>query len=98
MNKNIANLIAVAMLLLALMPGMGSATTIRNKRINTNLQLSRPKYRSIISVLLIVILSASVLISVVPFDAQAAGSDYTLKWYAADPAVNRGPYLRHMIS
>ncbi len=31
--------------------------------------------------------------SVVPFEAQAAGGAYTIKWYATDPALNKGPYL-----
>jgi uncharacterized repeat protein (TIGR01451 family) len=86
MNKNIVDPLAVAMLLLSLIPGMGSATTIKNKLINTNLQLSRPKHRPIISVMLIVILSMSVLMSVVPFEAQAEGGAYTLTWRAADPS------------
>jgi uncharacterized repeat protein (TIGR01451 family) len=93
MDKNIINPIAVAMLLLALLPGIGIATNIKNKSVNTNLQLSRPKHRSIISLMLIVTLSASVLMSVVPFEARAAGGAYTLKWYAADPTVNHAPYL-----
>src|SRR5512133_1065909 len=53
----------------------------------------RSGLRSILSLMLIVILSASVLISAVPFEAQAAGGAYTLKWYAADPAINKAPYL-----
>jgi uncharacterized repeat protein (TIGR01451 family) len=93
MNKNIVNPIAVAMLLMALLPGMNSATNIRNKLVNNNLRLSRPKHRPIISLMLIVTLSASVLMGVVPFEAQAAGGSYTLNWYAADPALNTGPYL-----
>jgi len=52
----------------------------------------RSGFRSILSLMLIVILSASVLISAVPFEAQAAGGAYTLKWYSADPEVNRAPY------
>jgi len=86
MNKNIINPIAVAMLLLALLPGMVIGTNIKNKLVNINLQLSRPKHRSIISLMLIVILSASFLMSVVPFEARAAGGAYTLTWRAADPS------------
>lgn len=79
MNKNIIDPIAVAMLLLALLPRICSATNIKNKLVNTNLQFSRPKQRSIISAMLIVILSASILMSVVPFEARAAGGAYTIK-------------------
>jgi hypothetical protein len=86
MNKNIVNPIAMAMLLLALLLGIGSAMGIRNKLMNINLQLNRPKHRSIISIMLIVILSASVLMIVVPFEAKAVGSAYTLTWRAADPS------------
>ncbi|WP_321420770.1 hypothetical protein [uncultured Methanomethylovorans sp.] len=43
--------------------------------------------------IVVCMLSLSILLSVAPVEVQAAGGAYTLKWYAADPAVNRAPYL-----
>jgi uncharacterized repeat protein (TIGR01451 family) len=43
--------------------------------------------------MLTLILSITILMSIVPFEAQASGGSYTLKWYAADPSLNNAPYL-----
>jgi len=80
-NKNIANPIAVTMLLLALMPVMCRFINIRNIFISTNLQLGKHRHWSLISVMLIVILSLSILISAVPFEAQAAYPEISLAPY-----------------
>lgn len=47
------------------------------------------RYRSII----LLMLSLCILVSAMPFEAQASGGSYTLNWRAADPAINTGPYL-----
>lgn len=43
--------------------------------------------------MLLLLLSMTLLLSVVPMEAQAAAGSYSLKWTAADPAVNKAPYL-----
>lgn len=78
MRKNIANIIELTMLLLALVPEICNFTNIRNRLIRNNLQLSRSRRRFIISVMLIIILSSSILISSVSFEAQAAGPKVSL--------------------
>jgi len=54
-----------------------------------NMLLSSVRYRSVI----LIILSIGILLSAMPFGAQASSGSYKFKWYAADPAVNRAPYL-----
>ncbi|MFZ2499074.1 DUF11 domain-containing protein, partial [Methanosarcina sp.] len=92
MNINNTNLAFISILLAALIPRTGEAATRRSILKNTYLQLDKAGLRSMISVMLIIVLSATVLMSVVPFEAQAAGGAYTLKWYAADPSLNSGSY------
>jgi uncharacterized repeat protein (TIGR01451 family) len=43
--------------------------------------------------MLIGILSITLLLTLVPVEAQASGSVYKLWWYAADPSLNTGSYL-----
>ena len=43
--------------------------------------------------MLLLLLSMTLLLSVVPMEAQASAGSYSLKWTAADPAVNKAPYL-----
>ncbi len=93
MNINNTNLAFISILLAALIPRTGEAAIRRSILKNTYLQLDKAGLRSMISVMLIIVLSATVLMSIVPFEAQAAGGAYTLKWYAADPALNNAPYL-----
>jgi hypothetical protein len=54
-----------------------------------NMLLSSVRYRSII----LLLLSIGILLSAMPFEAQAVGGSYKFQWYAADPAVNHGTYL-----
>ena len=93
MNTNKANLAFTITVLTSLMPDIGNATALRNKSKNTPLHFGIPRLRSMISVMLILILSMTVLVSVVPFEAQAGLNAYNLKWYAADPKLNNAPYL-----
>jgi uncharacterized repeat protein (TIGR01451 family) len=54
-----------------------------------NMLLCGVRYKSVI----LIILSIGILLSAMPFEAQASSGSYKFKWYAADPAVNRAPYL-----
>lgn len=54
-----------------------------------NMLLCGVRYRSVI----LLILGIGILLSAMPFEAQAVGGSYKFQWYAADPAVNRAPYL-----
>lgn len=93
MTKNHVNQTFISTLLTALIPVVDDTTALRNILRNIHLCLDvlhhRPKY----SLMLTLILSTTVLMSIVPFEAQAAGGSYTLKWYAADPSLNNAPYL-----
>ncbi len=42
---------------------------------------------------ILLLLSICILLSAMPLEVQAAAGSYSLKWYAADPEVNKGPYL-----
>jgi hypothetical protein len=50
-----------------------------------------PACWNVLSLLMTIALLSPQLFAVLP--AQAAGGAYSIKWYAADPAVNRAPYL-----
>jgi uncharacterized repeat protein (TIGR01451 family) len=43
--------------------------------------------------MLLLLLSMCILLSAMPLEAQAAAGSYTIKWYAADPELNKAPYL-----
>lgn len=93
MNTNKANLAFIITVLTSLVPYKSNATALRNKSKNTHLHFGIPRLKPMISVMLILILSMTVLVSVVPFEAQAGRNAYNLKWYAADPKLNNAPYL-----
>ncbi|NOR49079.1 MAG: DUF11 domain-containing protein, partial [Methanosarcinaceae archaeon] len=93
MIKRLQNLVVLAMLILAAMPGMVSTTTRTNRLMNSCRRLGRPGFRPAVSVLFSVLLSMCILLSLMPLEAQAEGGAYTIKWYAADPALNKAPYL-----
>ena len=93
MNKNYINFTFLSVLLSALISDVNNSTTLKGKLMNAHLRFSRLGFRSMTSVILIAILSITLLLSVVPFEAHAAGGSYDLKWYAADPTVNNAPYL-----
>ncbi len=43
--------------------------------------------------IILLLLSMCILLSAMPLEAQAVAGSYTIKWYAADPELNKAPYL-----
>ena len=93
MTKNHVNPTFISTLLTALIPVMDDAAALRNILRNIHLHLEVLHHRTKYSLMLTLILSTAILMSIVPFEAQASGGSYTLKWYAADPSLNNAPYL-----
>jgi len=96
-NKNkgkitsITSITSIA-ILLALMPYEDNATTLGDRLASRPNRIERSLLRQMLSLIFSMIIFISIAVSFVPV-ASASGGAYTLKWYAADPAVNKAPYL-----
>jgi uncharacterized repeat protein (TIGR01451 family) len=93
MNKNSVNFAIISTLLGVLMPLIDNAAKLRNILMKARLQFNSLRSRSIISITLTVVLSMTLLLSIVPYEAQASGGAYKIWIFAADPSLNKGSYL-----
>ena len=93
MNKKFAEFAAISTLLIFLVLYLNNVTALKNKLRTFYFSLIMPNYRPMFSLVLILFLSTALLLSIAPFEAQAAGGAYTLKWYSADPSLDSSPYL-----
>ncbi|MGB9928047.1 MAG: DUF7507 domain-containing protein, partial [Methanosarcina sp.] len=92
MNKKYAEFAVISTLLFFLTRCLTNLIALKNKVKIPYLKFNILHYRQTFSLVFILILSATIVLFVVPFEAQASGGSYTLKWYSADPSLNSGSY------
>ena len=93
MNERYVEFAAICTLLISFVRNLNNLTVLKDNLRTSHLSLKIPDYRSMFSLTIILVLSTTFVLSIVPFEAQAAGGAYSLKWYSADPSLNSSPYL-----